>query len=314
MYQLAGKRVWVAGHRGMVGSALVRRLASEQCDLLLADRAELDVIRQADVEAFVARGRPDVIIIAAGRVGGIEANRRYPADFLADNLLIAANIVRAAHHNDVERLVYLGSSCIYPKLARQPIDEDALLSGFLEPTNEPYAIAKIAGLKLVEAYAKQHGRSYIAAMPPNLYGPGDRFDLENGHVLAALMRKAHEARERGARELVVWGSGAPMREFMHVDDCANALVYLTKNYLSGGHINVGPGEEISIRDLACLICDVVAFEGEIVHDPSKPDGTPRKIMDSSRLSAMGWAPRIPLRDGIASTWRWYRDMQERVPA
>jgi GDP-L-fucose synthase len=305
MYELTGKRVWVAGHTGMVGSALVRRLAREDCELITVTRSELDLRRQAEVNRFVADRRPDAIVLAAARVGGILANDTYPADFLYDNLLIETNVIGAAHAHDVGRLLFLGSSCIYPRLAPQPIVEEALLTGPLEPTNEWYAIAKIAGMKLVEALRKQHGRDYISAMPTNLYGPGDNFDPTTSHVVPALIRKAHEAKISGAASISVWGTGTPRREFLHVDDCADALVFLLKNYSAALHINVGSGDDLSILELTRLVCEAVGFEGEIVHDLSKPDGTPRKPMSAERLRAMGWAPTIGLEPGIAETYRWF---------
>jgi GDP-L-fucose synthase len=305
MYELGGKRIWVAGHRGMVGSALLRRLAAEPCTVLTATRAELDLTRQAEVERFVRDSRPDAIVLAAAKVGGILANDTYPADFLHENLLIATSVIGAAHRYDVERLLFLGSSCIYPRLAPQPIAEDALLTGPLEPTNEWYAIAKIAGLRLAQAFRWQHGRDYISAMPANLYGPGDNFDLASGHVLPALLRKAHEAKRAGAETLTLWGSGTPRREFLHVDDCADALVFLLRHYSDVPHINVGSGVDLSIRELAQLVCRVVGYRGRIVHDRSKPDGTPRKLMRADRLRAMGWAPQIGLAAGIGATYRWF---------
>lgn len=305
MYELGGKRIWVAGHRGMVGAAVVRRLASENCEIVTASRAELDLTRQADVERFVADARLDVIVLAAAKVGGILANDTFPADFLYENLLIEANVIGAAHAADVGRLLFLGSSCIYPRLAPQPIGEEALLSGLLEETNEAYAIAKIAGIKLAQAFRKQHGRDYISAMPTNLYGPGDNFDLRSGHVLPALIRKANEARRAGAKELTIWGSGTPRREFLHVDDCADGLVFLLKNYSGAEHVNVGSGEDLSILELAQLVCRVVGFKGRVVHDYTKPDGTPRKLMKADRIRGMGWAPRIPLEKGIAETYSWF---------
>jgi len=305
VYDLNGKRIWVAGHRGMVGSAVVRRLASENCTVLTATRQEVDLTRQADVERFVADARPDAIVLAAAKVGGILANDTYPADFLYENLLIETSVFGAAHANDVDRLLFLGSSCIYPRLAPQPIEEDALLTGPLEPTNEWYAIAKIAGIKLAQAFRKQHGRDYISAMPTNLYGPGDNFDLNSSHVLPALIRKAHEAKIAGAPTITLWGTGTPRREFLHADDCADALVFLLKNYSDASHVNVGSGEDLPILELAQLVCEVVGFEGEIALDRSKPDGTPRKLMDSGKLQAMGWNPRTPLREGLAATYEWY---------
>lgn len=305
MYDLNGKRVWVAGSRGMVGSAVVRRLAGEGCEVITAGRDRVDLKRQADVEAFMGDTRPDAIVMAAARVGGILANDTFPADFLYDNLMIEANIVEAAHRNDVERFLFLGSSCIYPRLAPQPIPEDALLTGPLEPTNEWYAIAKIAGIKLAQAYRRQHGRDYISAMPTNLYGPGDNFDLSSSHVLPALIRKAHEAKQRNLKSITIWGTGTPRREFLHADDCADALVFLLKTYSGDEHVNVGSGEDVTILELTQLVCRVVGFEGEILHDLDKPDGTPRKLMSADRLRDMGWSPRIDLEEGLRSTYRWF---------
>jgi GDP-L-fucose synthase len=304
-FELAGKRIWVAGHNGMVGSAIVRRLADERCEIITAPRSELDLKRQDQVEDFVAQSKPDAIVLAAAKVGGIYANSAYPADFLFDNLLIETNVFGAAHAASVDRMLFLGSSCIYPKLSPQPIPEEALLTGPLEPTNEWYAVAKIAGIKLAEAYRKQHGRDYISAMPTNLYGPGDNFDLLTSHVLAATIRKAHEAKARGASFMEVWGSGTPRREFLHVDDCADALVFLLKNYSETQHINVGTGEDISIFDLARLVCAVVGFEGEIRLDGTKPDGTPRKLMSNNKLLDAGWTPAIDLEAGIRATYAWF---------
>jgi GDP-L-fucose synthase len=303
-YNITDKRIWIAGHRGMVGSALVRQLEGE-CTVLTADRTQADLIDQAAVDAWVARERPDAIIIAAARVGGILANSSYPADFLYDNLMIASNITRAAYRNDVSKMLFLGSSCIYPKFAEQPIREESLLTGTLEPTNEWYAIAKIAGIKLMQAYRKQHGCDYISAMPTNLYGPGDNFDLHSSHVLPALIRKAHEAKQSGVETLTIWGSGTPRREFLHVDDCASACIHLLKTYSDPEHLNVGTGEDITILALAEMVSEVVGFEGKIVTDPDKPDGTPRKLLSTDRIRATGWEPRIGLRDGIAATYRWF---------
>jgi GDP-L-fucose synthase len=305
VYDLSNKKIWVAGHRGMVGSALVRRLHSENCTVITATRQELDLKRQDEVEKFVQTNRPDAIILAAAKVGGILANDAFPADFLYDNLIIEANIFEAAHRNDVDRLLFLGSSCIYPKFAPQPISEDALLTGPLEPTNEWYAVAKIAGIKLADAYRKQHGRDYISAMPTNLYGPGDNFDLQSSHVLPALIHKAHLAKVTGASEIAIWGTGKPRREFLHVDDCADALVFLLKNYSDAQHVNVGSGEDIEIIELARLVCRVVGYEGKIAHDLSKPDGTPRKLMSTDKLKNMGWMPRISLEEGIRAVYDWF---------
>ncbi|WP_342644149.1 GDP-L-fucose synthase [Rhodoligotrophos ferricapiens] len=302
MYELKGKRVWVAGHRGMVGSAVVRRLAREECEVITVDRSEVDLKRQAEVEAFMRSARPQAVVIAAAKVGGILANDTYPAEFLYDNLMIEANIIHAAHEVDVEKLLFLGSSCIYPKFAPQPIPEDALLTGPLEPTNEWYAIAKIAGIKLAQAYRKQHGRDFISAMPTNLYGPGDNFDLNSSHVLPALIRKAHDAKIRGDRSITIWGTGTPRREFLHADDCADALVFLLKNYSGYEHVNVGSGEDITILELVRTINGIVGFNGQVTHDLTKPDGTPRKLMDSSKLRSLGWSPQMSLESGIKETY------------
>jgi len=305
VYDLNGKRIWVAGHRGMVGSAVVRRLASETCTVLTATRQEVDLTRHAEVERFVRDARPDAIVLAAAKVGGILANDSYPADFLYENLLIETSVFGAAHANNVDRLLFLGSSCIYPRLALQPIEEDALLTGPLEPTNEWYAIAKIAGIKLAQAFRKQHGRDYISAMPTNLYGPGDNFDLNTSHVLPALIRKAHEAKVAGAPTITLWGTGTPRREFLHADDCADALVFLLKNYSDASHVNVGSEKDLSILELAQLTCRVVGYEGRIVHDLTKPDGTPRKLMSTAKLRQMGWTPKIELEEGLSETYRWF---------
>ncbi|MGV8840424.1 MAG: GDP-L-fucose synthase [Bauldia sp.] len=305
-FDLAGRRVYVAGHNGMVGSALVRRLAGEGCAILVADRAELDLRDQAAVRAWMRAARPDVVFLAAARVGGILANDREPARFLYDNLVIETNLIDAAHEVGVAKLLFLGSSCIYPKFADQPITEDALLTGPLEPTNQWYAIAKIAGLKLAEAYRRQHGDDFISAMPTNLYGPNDNFDLETSHVVPALIRRFHEASRRGDAAVTLWGSGTPRREFLHVDDCADALVFLMKHYSGEQHVNVGTGTDVTIRELAEMVAGIVGFTGRIELDRSKPDGTPRKLMSAARLSALGWHPTIGLRDGIAATFEWFR--------
>ncbi len=305
IFPLEGKRVWVAGHRGMVGSAIVRRLASEGCEVLTAGRDVLDLERQSAVEAWMAKEKPDAIFMAAAKVGGILANDTYPADFLYNNLVIETNIVDAAWRNGVGKVLFLGSSCIYPKFAPQPIMEDALLTGPLEPTNEWYAIAKIAGIKLAQAYRKQHGCDFISAMPTNLYGPGDNFDLNSSHVLPALIRKAHEAKVSGADHIDIWGTGTPRREFLHADDCADACVFLMQRYSDFEHVNVGSGEDIPIGELAQLVCEVVGFEGEIQTDATKPDGTPRKLMSGEKLKAMGWTPKISLRSGISRTYQQY---------
>lgn len=304
-YELNGKRVWVAGHRGMVGSATVRRLASEGCEVITAGRDLVDLKRQSEVEAFLKDAKPDAIVMAAAKVGGILANDTRPAEFLYDNIMIEANIIAAAHENDVEKFLFLGSSCIYPKFAPQPIPEDSLLTGPLEPTNEWYAVAKIAGIKLAQAYRKQYGRDYISAMPTNLYGPGDNFDLTSSHVMPAIIRKAHEAKLKGDKTITVWGTGTPRREFLHADDCADALVFLLKKYSGHEHVNVGSGGDVTILELTQIVCEVVGFAGEIVHDLSKPDGTPRKLMSADKLRSMGWEPRIALKQGIAETYKWF---------
>lgn len=311
-FDLSNKRVFVAGHRGMVGAAIVRQLEREGCTVITAPRSELDLIRQDQVDRFFAEKRPQAVFMAAAKVGGIHANATYPADFLFDNLMIAANVTRSAFATGVEKMLFLGSSCIYPKLAPQPIAEDALLTGPLEPTNEWYAVAKIAGIKLAQAYRRQHGCDFISAMPTNLYGPGDNFDLANSHVLPALIRKAHEAKVAGAPSVAVWGTGTPMREFLHADDCADALVHIMKNYSDDEHINVGSGTDITIKDLAHLVARVVGFEGQIVFDTTKPDGTPRKLMSGDKLRALGWQPRISLEDGIAETYRHFLATRDRL--
>ena len=303
-YDLAGKRVYVAGHKGMVGSAIMRRLASENCTILTAARS-LDLREQAPVRDWFAANAPDAVIIAAAKVGGILANDTYPAQFLYDNLMIEANLIEAARQAGVGKLLFLGSSCIYPKFAEQPIVEEALLTGPLEPTNEWYAIAKIAGIKLCQAYRREYGCDFISAMPTNLYGPGDDFDLDTSHVLPALIRKAHEAKLAGAGSLEIWGSGTPRREFLHVDDLADACVMLLKTYSGESHVNVGSGSDVTILELAEMVKQAVGFEGAIVKDTSKPDGTPRKLMSAEKIRAMGWQPSIGLAEGIASTYRWF---------
>ncbi|MGR6431471.1 GDP-L-fucose synthase [Rhizobium sp. PAMB 3174] len=305
LYDLKGKRVWVAGHRGMVGSAIVRRLQQEDCEILTVGRDQADLRDQAATSAWIAREKPQAVFLAAAKVGGILANDTRPAEFLYDNLMIEANIIEASYRARVEKLLFLGSSCIYPKLAEQPITEDALLTGPLEPTNEWYAIAKIAGIKLAQAFRKQYGCDFISAMPTNLYGPGDNFDLTSSHVLPALIRKAHEAKLRGDKEMVVWGTGSPLREFLHADDCADALVFLMANYSDTGHVNVGSGTDLSILELTKIVCRAVGFEGAISYDLTKPDGTPRKLMSAQKLRSMGWKPKTELADGIAETYIWY---------
>lgn len=302
---MSRRKVWVAGHRGMVGSAICRRLEHRGEDILTVGRRDLDLRDQQAVADWIAAHRPDAIVLAAAKVGGILANDTSPADFLYDNLILETNIIHAAHTAGVDRLLFLGSSCIYPKHAPQPIKEDDLLTGPLEPTNEWYAIAKIAGIKLCQAYRKQHGRRYISVMPCNLYGPNDNFDLTTSHVLPALVRKFHEAKAKGESAVTIWGSGSPLREFLHVDDLAEAVVFCLDNYDEYQHINCGSGTEISIRDLALTIQRTVGFDGQLVFDTTKPDGTPRKLMDSSRLLAKGWAPAISLEEGIKQTYDWF---------
>jgi GDP-L-fucose synthase len=304
-FPLAGRRVFVGGHRGMVGSALVRRLVQEDCSVLTVTRDELDLRDQAATRDWFAEARPEAVFLAAAKVGGILANDSFPADFLHDNLAIQTNVIDAAHRAGTAKLMFLGSSCIYPKHAEQPIREEALLTGPLEPTNEWYAIAKIAGIKLCAAYRRQHDCDFVSVMPTNLYGPGDNFDLQSSHVLPALIAKAHAAKLAGADALTIWGTGTPRREFLHVDDLADACVFLMQHWSAEQHINIGYGDDITIRDLAALVCRVVGFDGVIRCDPSKPDGTPRKLLDSGRLRALGWAPSIALEDGIAATYTAY---------
>ncbi|TNE61431.1 MAG: GDP-L-fucose synthase [Alphaproteobacteria bacterium] len=311
IYDLAGKRVVVAGHRGMVGAATARRLATEGCTVIPMGRDQVDLRRQAEVDEFLKDTKADALVLAAAKVGGIMANATYPADFLYDNLAIETNIIHGAHLAGIGKLLFLGSSCIYPKLAPQPMTEDALLTGPLEPTNEWYAIAKIAGIKLCQAYRAQYGADYISAMPTNLYGPGDNYNLESSHVIPALIRKAHMARESGAKSMEIWGTGTPLREFLHADDCADALVHLLKHYSDAPHVNVGSGSEITIGDLARMVMEVVGFKGDLVCDTTKPDGTPRKLMDGARLAAMGWQPKIGLREGLAHAYRCFLEEQGR---
>jgi GDP-L-fucose synthase len=299
-------KIYVAGHRGMVGSALIRQLEAEGFkNLLTRVHSQFDLTDESAVSKFFSEEEPDIVILAAAKVGGIKANNDYPVEFLHDNLRIQDNVIYAAHKAAVRKLLFMGSSCIYPRFAPQPIPETALLSGPLEPTNEAYAIAKIAGVKLCQAFSREYGANFISVMPTNLYGPNDNFDLETSHVLAALLRKAHEAKMRKDRELVVWGSGTPRREFLHVDDLASACLFLLEKYDSPGIINIGCGEDISIRELAELICDIVGFDGELAWDATKPDGTPRKVLDTTKLRTLGWQPTIPLRQGIAQTYDWF---------
>ena len=303
-FDLTGQRVWVAGHRGMVGAAVVRRLAAEPCAVLTADRAALDLTRQAAVEAWITANRPDAIVLAAAKVGGILANDTRPAEFIHDNLVMETSIIHAAHQAGVKKLLFLGSSCVYPKLCPQPIKEEYLLTGPLEPTNEWYAVAKIAGLKLVQAYRRQYGCDFISCMPTNLYGPGDNFDLVSSHVLPALLLKAHRAKLAGSEAMELWGSGTPRREFLHVDDLADALVFLLRTYSSAEPINVGVGHDLTIRELAETINRVVGFTGELKFDALKPDGTPQKLLDVSRLTGLGWTAKTTLEPGIRSTYDW----------
>jgi GDP-L-fucose synthase len=304
-FELEAKRVYVAGHTGMAGSAIVRRLAGERCEVLTVGHRELDLTRQEATERWLAAARPDVVVVAAARVGGIMANSKYPVDFLADNLAIELNLIRASHAAGVKRLLFLGSSCIYPKHAKQPMSEDQLLTGALEPTNEWYAVAKIAGIKLCEAHRRQYGSDFISVMPTNLYGPGDNYHPENSHVVAALIRRFHEAKAANAPTVTAWGTGTPRREFLHVDDFADACVYLLKNYSGSEFINLGTGKDTSIAEFADIVADVVGYHGKIIFDPSKPDGTPRKLLDVSRLSAFGWTPKVSLREGLKMA---YADM------
>jgi GDP-L-fucose synthase len=305
-------KLYVAGHRGLAGSAIVRALRRKgHQNFVQRTRAELDLTDQAAVEDFFGRERPEYVFLAAAKVGGIYANASYPAEFIRDNLAIQANVIHSAWKHGVKKLLFLGSSCIYPKHAPQPMPENCLLTGALEPTNEWYAIAKIAGIKMCQAYRRQYGFNAISAMPTNLYGPGDNFHLENSHVMPALIRKFHDAKERSEREVVMWGTGTPRREFLHVDDLGDALVFLMENYSEEDFVNVGIGNDVTIRELAELIREVVGFEGSIAQDLSKPDGTPRKLMDVSRLTALGWKARITLREGVKETYRWFIDNQDR---
>ena len=309
-FRLADRRVFVAGHRGMVGSALVRRLGGEGCEILTVARDSVDLRRQRETEDWMAAARPEVVFLAAARVGGILANSERPAEFIYDNLAIETNLIEAARRVGVAKLVFLGSSCIYPKHAPQPMREEVLLTGPLEPTNEPYAVAKIAGLVMCRAYRRQYGCDFVSAMPTNLYGPGDNFDLQSSHVVPALIRKIDAAARSGAGEVEIWGSGTPRREFLHVDDLADALVYMAKHYSDELHLNIGTGEDVTIAALAETIARIVGFRGRFVYDRTKPDGTPRKLLDVGRMTALGWRARIPLEDGLRQTWQWYRNSLE----
>jgi len=305
IFTLTGKRVWIAGHKGMVGQALVRRLEKEGCHILKVARTKLDLTRQQDVEDWMAEEKPEVVFLAAAKVGGIHANRTQPANFIYDNISIGTNVLHGAWKTGVEKLLFLGSSCIYPRLAHQPMREEDLLSGPMEPSNQWYAIAKITGIKLCQAYRRQYGCDFISAQPTNLYGNGDHFNLETGHVLPSLMLKAHQAKKAKKDFLDVWGSGNARREFLHVEDLADALVHLMQNYSDEIQINVGTGQDISIRELAELICEIVGFEGYLKFDPEMPDGPPRKLLNIDRISELGWAPQINLEQGIVSAYEWY---------
>ena len=299
-------KIYVAGHRGLVGSAIVRKYISLGYEnILTATHSDLDLINQQQVHQFLGDEKPNYVVVAAGKVGGIYANDHYPANFIYDNLMIESNLIHAAFESKVKKLLFLGSTCIYPKLAQQPLKEEYLLSGPLEKTNEWYAVAKIAGIKLCQAYRAQHGADFISAMPTNLYGPGDNFDLETSHVLPAMIRKFHEAKVKQDKKVIMWGTGQPKREFCHVDDCTDACVFLMGNYSDGEIVNIGVGEDLSIKDLAELVKNVVGFEGEIEYDTSKPDGTPRKLVDVSKITSLGWQAKIPLRNGIQQTYNWF---------
>lgn len=307
IYDLTGKKIWVAGHKGMVGRATVRRLQKEDCTLLTVGRNELDLLDQAAVKAWLQENKPEIVVIAAAKVGGIHANSTYPAEFIYNNLMIAANIINAAKEVGTEKLLFLGSSCIYPRLSLQPIKEEYLLTGALEPTNEWYAIAKIAGIKLCQAYKRQYGCDFISAMPTNLYGPFDNYDPLNSHVVAAMIAKAHKAKMDGDKEMILWGTGTPRREFLYVDDCADAIVFLLKHYSGEEFFNIGCGEDISIGDFAREVAEVVGFQGKFVFDTTKPDGMPQKLLDMSKTHALGWKTQTPMRKGLEVSYQWYLD-------
>ena len=312
IFELTHKRVYVAGHRGMVGSAIVRRLAKCQCDVIIADRDTVDLERQDQVERFLAVSKPDVVVVAAAKVGGIHANNEYPAEFIGTNLAIALNAIQGSYKAGVKKLLFLGSSCIYPRLARQPMSEEELLTGPLEPTNEWYAVAKISGIKLCQAYRRQYGADFISLMPTNLYGPGDNYHPDNSHVVAALIRRLHQSKQDGVPTATVWGTGTPRREFLFVDDLADACVFVLEHYTGESHLNAGSGQEVTIAEFAKLVADVVNYKGELVFDSSRPDGTPRKLLDSSRLINLGWRPRTSLRDGLAETYAEYLNGSYRI--
>ena len=305
IYPLSGKRIFVAGHRGMVGSAVVRRLQKIDCEILTVTHKEVDLRRQAETEAWLAANKPDTVFVAAATVGGILANDTRPAEFLYDNMMIEANVIEGARRIGVKKLLFLGSSCIYPRLAPQPMKEEHLLTGALEPTNQWYAIAKIAGLKLCAAYRREYGSDFISAQPTNLYGPGDTFDLQASHVIPALLAKTHRAKITNAAEVEIWGTGKPRREFLHVDDLADGLVFLMERYSDESHVNIGWGEDVSIAELATLIAEIVGFKGRLRYATDKPDGTPRKLLDVSMLNGMGWQPKIGLREGLTDAYRWF---------
>jgi GDP-L-fucose synthase len=314
VFELRGRRVFVAGHGGMVGSAIVRRLGSEGSTVLLAERSRLDLTDRANVDGWLAQAKPDAVFLAAAKVGGIHANSTYPADFIADNLGIALNVIRGAHRHGVKKLLFLGSSCIYPKLAPQPMTEDMLLTGPLEPTNQWYAVAKIAGIKLCEAYRRQYGADFVSVMPTNLYGPGDNYRLEDSHVPAALIRRLHEAKVANAPSVTVWGTGTPRREFLAVDDLADACVFVMKHYSGDEFVNVGTGEDITIAEFARLVAEVVGYEGEFAFDTSRPDGTPQKLLDVSKLASLGWCAKTPLRAGLKAAYADFLAGQRRRDA